>query len=85
MKNSIDIKQLLNVFNKVTREGVKKEDRYVLNQIVAWTDFDGYTCFMEYKDVKITIYFHNKYHVEAPNERSLEAFEELIDKMARVH
>lgn len=84
MKNSIDIKQLLNVFNKITRDGVKKDDSYVLNQIAAWTDFDGYTCFLQYQDVKVSIYFHNKYHVEAINERSLEAFEALIAKMAKI-
>ena len=66
---------MLNVFSLITQHGVKKGDQYVLNQVAAWTDFDGYTCFLSDQQVTITLYFHNKYQVDAISTQALEQFE----------
>lgn len=78
MQNRLDVKICLKVFNKVQTEGEKKGDRYYCDSFEAWSDFDGYTCFLRYGDTTVTLMFHGKYHLECPDEQAFERFERKL-------
>ncbi len=46
MKNELDSKFLLQVFDKIRQHGSKNDEHYQLNGITAYTDLDGYTLFV---------------------------------------
>lgn len=81
MKNSIDLKSCLSVYDKVISQGEKSGEEYTLEGIKAWTDFDGYNCFLQYKDVTITLMFHGKYDVKFEQAESLTLFEKKLIAM----
>ncbi|WP_434928296.1 DUF3081 family protein [Shewanella sp. HL-SH8] len=78
MKNEIDIHRALRVFNKVTQYGEKTSDTaesvYHLCGINALTGFDGYTITLSDVQVKLDIFFHNKYQFDYPNNEALDNF-----------
>lgn len=78
MKNSIDLKQCLSVYDKVTSQGETKDGCYYLDGFKAWTDFDGYNCFLQYQDVTVTLMFHGKYDVQFSHADSLKMFEKKL-------
>lgn len=75
---------LLQVFNLVTTNGTKKEGVYELDGIRASHDFDGYTCWLDYKDLNVSLLFHGSYGFEYKDEKTLEIFfnkiANLLDK-----
>jgi hypothetical protein len=79
MKNEIDSKFVLSVFEKMRQQGEKHQDNYVLGGLQAFTDFDGYTLFIEDAQVKLRFGFHNQYDFEYLKE---EHFEQFIKKMS---
>ena len=78
MKNEIDIHRALRVFNKVATLGEKQSDNiqsvYRLCGLNALTDFDGYTIILSDAQVRLDIFFHNKYKFDYPNNEALENF-----------
>ena len=78
MKNEIDIHRALRVFNSITLLGEKQTNdisaSYQLCGINAETDFDGYTITLSDAQVCLTIYFHNKYQFDYPNNDALDNF-----------
>jgi hypothetical protein len=74
MKNDIDSKFVLSVFDKIMKHAEKKGDEYFLMGIKGYTDFDGYTLFMEDAQVKLDYGFHNQYHFNYEKEEHLEKF-----------
>ncbi len=79
----MNIKNYLRLFNKVVNNGMRQGDKYELEQIMAWHDFDGYTCYLGYKDVTMSIYFHNKYEFDYQDKHSLQAFHKLAEQQGR--
>ena len=80
MKNSIDLKTCLSVYDRVMSEGKNSGEYREFKGLRAWTDFDGYHCFLQFKDVTVTLMFHGKYDVQFENADSLKMFEKkLID------
>ena len=78
MKNSIDLKQCLHIYDKVVSEGEAVDGCYHLNGMKAWTDFDGYNCFLQYPDVTVTLMFHGKYDVQFSSTDSLNKFDKKL-------
>ena len=74
MENQIDIKRCLKVFNMVRTLGKKDSSVYSYNGFKAWTDFDGYTCYLQYGNATLTLHFHSKYHFEYPSHHDYELF-----------
>lgn len=73
----------LNLFNQVISKGEKQGDgKYHFKQFQAWHDHDGYTCYMSFKDLVLTIYFHSKYDYEYQDEQTLNAFELVVEHFA---
>ncbi len=78
---NLETRDYLSVFNKIATEGEKKENRYVLKGINAWHDYDGYTCFLEYKDLTLTLLFHGKYSFDFSNKQTMVDFIAKIKKL----
>ncbi len=64
MDNRLTIKEFLRVFDCVRSSGKLLDNRYVLDEISAWHDYDGYTCWLGYKDVTVTLMFHGSLKIE---------------------
>ncbi len=83
MKNELDSKFLLSVFDKVRTHGEVSDEQYRLEGILAYTDFDGYTVYIEDAQVKLSFGFHNQYHYEYDAPSHLEAFEKKLHYIAK--
>ncbi|MBT81958.1 MAG: hypothetical protein CL587_16390 [Alteromonadaceae bacterium] len=81
MKNELESKFLLQVFDKIRQSGEKKDDKYLLNGIVAFTDHDGYTLFIEDAKVKLQFGFHNQYHFDYPSQDAYDQFEKKLKEI----
>ena len=46
MKNEMDSKFILSIFEKIRENGEKKGEGYFLGGITAFSDYDGYTCLL---------------------------------------
>ena len=74
MKNDIDSKFILGVFEKIRQQGEHKDEHYFLEGLEGYTDFDGYTLYIEDAQVQLRFGFHNQYHFEYEKEQHLEQF-----------
>lgn len=72
--NKLQVKEFLYIFNEVTAQGTKVDGKYELMGLSAWHDFDGYTCFIGYKDLTLTLLFHGRYTFDYQDEETLNAF-----------
>lgn len=84
MNDKLNIKKALRVFDKVLTQGKRIEDRYQLNGITAYTDFDGYTATLCNDYVRLDIFFHNKINFSYSNDREREIFLEKINTMDKI-
>lgn len=71
----------LSVFNHIIEQGDKRDNKYHSHGLSAWHDFEGYTCYLGYQGLTMTIYFHNKYTYDSPSSQTQAEFESLIDKL----
>lgn len=71
----------LNVYNHIVSHGEKQAESYVLGELSAWHDFDGYTCYIGYKDLVMTLYFHSRFSYDYENDETYKAFSLLIESM----
>jgi hypothetical protein len=74
------LSQYLYVFNKVVATGDKRDEKFYLDGISAWHDFDGYTCYLSYKDMTLSLYFHGRFLFDYEDEQSLKQFNRLVKK-----
>ena len=74
MKNEIDSKLILQVFDIIRLQGEKRGESYFLHGIEASSDFDGYTLFLQDAQVQLSFGFHNQYHLEYSNDEHLQQF-----------
>jgi hypothetical protein len=81
LKNNIDSKFLLSVFEKIRQYGESKDNAYHLGGVKAFTDFDGYTVYMEDATVKLSFGFHNQYHFDYDNQAQFDAFEKKLQNI----
>ena len=78
MKNEIESRFLLSVFDKIRNHGVLSDREYLLDGITAYTDHDGYTLFIEDALVKLRFGFHNQYHFDYAKPQHKESFEKKL-------
>lgn len=81
MKNELDQRLVLKVFEKVRQHGEKTPQGHQLEGMHAYTDFDGYTAFLAYQEVVLTLGFHNQYQFDYPNRHQLELFMNKIKQL----
>lgn len=82
MQNSIDVKAVLLIFQHVITNGEQQGEKYHYEELFAWTDFDGYTCYLSDGKVTVTVFFHNKYDIDFETEADLSKFEKNIKRFA---
>ncbi|WP_158768777.1 DUF3081 domain-containing protein [Paraglaciecola sp. L1A13] len=83
MKNDIDSKFILSVFEKIREKGERKGEGYLLGGVTAFSDFDGYTIFMEDQLVKLRFGFHNQYHFDYEKDEHMAQFEKKLKAIAK--
>jgi hypothetical protein len=49
----------------------------------AWHDFDGYTCYLGYKDLVMHVYFHSQFSYDYADRKTLIDFERLVEHMKK--
>lgn len=81
MKNHIDLKHSLSVFNYICEHGERDSGKYQLEGVSAWHDFDGYTCYLQFNQVTLSMFFHGKYQLEYATQAEFNAFELKISRM----
>ena len=79
MQNEIDSKMLLRVFEKIRLNGKREQDNYLLEGVTAFSDFDGYTVYLQDAKVKMSFGFHNTYHFDYDASKDFEAFEKKLN------
>lgn len=73
----------LSVFNNIIKQGEKHNGKYYSHGLSAWHDFDGYTCYLGYQGLTMTLYFHNRYTYDTPDRETLIEFEAFIDNLVQ--
>lgn len=81
MKNEIDSKFILGIFDKIRQHGEEHDGVYQLNGVKAFTDFDGYTLFLEDARVKLSFGFHNQYQFDYESKDHFDAFEKKLKQI----
>ncbi|MAI36441.1 MULTISPECIES: DUF3081 domain-containing protein [Alteromonas] len=85
MKNELDSKFLLQVFDKIRQHGSKEGDEYKLMGITAFTDHDGYTLYIEDVNVKLRFGFHNQYHFDYDSSDHYDSFEKKLKQIDKTY
>lgn len=64
MKNDIDSKTVLCVFEYIQQHGETSDNGKTCDGVTAFTDFDGYTIYLKTNTATLSLGFHNTYHLE---------------------
>lgn len=72
--NTLKYREFLRVFDLISTKGIKSGSEYEFVGIRAQHDFDGYTCWLSYKDLTVTLLFHGKFEVEFDNKDTFDEF-----------
>ncbi|MFB0980619.1 MAG: DUF3081 family protein [Alteromonadaceae bacterium] len=70
----IQLRDFLQIYDAISTNGVKVDGVYEYLDIKAWHDFDGYTCWIGYKDLTITLLFHGRFDMDYKYEDTLKQF-----------
>lgn len=81
MKNEIDSRYILRIFEKIRQHGKCDAGEFHLEGLKAFTDFDGYTVFIEDALVKLRFGFHNQYHFDYEDPAHFEAFDKKMKQV----
>lgn len=81
MNEKIDIRQALRVFDKMTIDGQRIGNEYHLDDLVAYTDFDGYTVTIRSNHASLDVFFHNKFSFKYTNDKEKAFFLKKIDEL----
>lgn len=78
MQDQIDTRLMLQAYEKITTHGEKLageiDNMHRLEGVTAFSDFDGYTLYLEDAEVKLQTGFHNTYKLDYNSNRALENF-----------
>lgn len=67
MDDRLTTNVFLRVFDRIRCQDESSEEKYPLGKLYAWHDYDGYTCWISYKDVTVTLMFHGSLNIEYSN------------------
>ena len=79
--NKEKMRNILETFELITSKGVKENNVYQFSGLRAWHDFDGYICWLAYRDLTITLLFHGKYQLDYENNETLADFFKKSDQL----
>ena len=78
---NMNMSRYLYVFNYVLENGTKRQGKFHFSELSAWHDFDGYTCYLGYKDLTMSLYFHNRFEFDYQKKATLNDFKLLVNKI----
>lgn len=83
MKNELESRLVLSVFEKIRQHGELKSDAqfdkiHFLEGVSATTDFDGYTLYLKDATVSLSFGFHNQYQYDSETHEQVEQFEKKL-------
>lgn len=84
MKNKVDISVALLAYDKIIHQGSKGEQGHEFEGLTASSDFDGYTLVLQDKLSSLTIFFHNKYELEGPDNKAMDRLIKNIEYVAKL-
>ena len=71
------------VLTKGTRIGSITDSKYELDGLTAWHDYDGYTCYLRYKDLTLTLLFHGKFAIDYQDKKTVTEFYEKSKRILK--
>ncbi|HEA17976.1 MAG: DUF3081 domain-containing protein [Pseudoalteromonas prydzensis] len=81
MKNDIETKQILSVYEQIIQHGDANEDGKHYKGLTAFSDIDGYTIYLKGSGVLLSFGFHNTYHLDYEHEKHKDDF---LKKLANI-
>jgi len=76
----MNLSPYLHVFNIVLSQGEKRQSVFYFGELSAWHDFDGYTCYLGYKDLTLRLSFHSQFAYEFESKATMTEFNALIEQ-----
>jgi hypothetical protein len=76
---TLKARDFLIVFNLILTDGVKVEGEHNFLGIRAWHDFEGYTCWLAYKDLTVTLLFHGSFFIDYEQKDTLDEFYKKVN------
>ncbi len=85
MKKEVsNTKFFLRVFELVSKKGTIHNGCREFNGVKAWHDFDGYTCWLAYKDLTVTLLFHGGLSIDFDSHATLNEFRQKFDILSEI-
>jgi len=83
MKKNTTLKtrDFLQIFYLIEKKGIKTDGVSEFLGLRAWHDFDGYTCWLSYKDLTITLLFHGKLGLDYTNKETFDDFHKKVNSL----
>ena len=82
-EHQITLMDNLSAFNEIITKGERVDSEYQLSGVKAWHDYDGYTCYIGYKDLTLTLLFHGKLSMDYQDKKTLAEFYDKIEKILK--
>ncbi|ASM56141.1 MULTISPECIES: DUF3081 domain-containing protein [Pseudoalteromonas] len=82
MKNEIDNKQILAVYERIIQRGEMQDDAKHYQGVTAYSDADGYTIYLQGSGVELRFGFHNTYHLDYEHEKQKDDFLKKLHNIA---
>jgi DUF3081 family protein len=82
-EHQITLMDNLSAFNEIITKGERVDSEYQLSGVKAWHDYDGYTCYIGYKDLTLTLLFHGKLSMDYQDKKTLAEFYDKIKKILK--
>ncbi|MFT6787210.1 MAG: hypothetical protein ACJAVX_000554 [Pseudoalteromonas rhizosphaerae] len=74
MKNDIEGKQILAVYEQIIQHGEINNEGKHYKGLTAFSDIDGYTIYLKGSGVLLRFGFHNTYHLDYEHEKHKDDF-----------
>lgn len=74
MKNEIDGRQILAVYERIIQLGKNTDDGKHYMGLTAFSDIDGYTIYLKGSGVLLRFGFHNTYHLDYEHNKHKDDF-----------
>lgn len=84
MKEKVDVRQALRVFQYVSDSGQPHPGGYRLDGVTASNEQDGYTVVLDDGKVCLRLGFHNSYSVDFDSRHDFNEFLAHLDKLDRL-
>ncbi|MDB2356264.1 MULTISPECIES: DUF3081 domain-containing protein [unclassified Pseudoalteromonas] len=74
MKNEIEGKQVLAVYEQIIQHGENTQEGKLYMGLTAYSDIDGYTIYLKGSGVLLRFGFHNTYHLDYEHDKHKDDF-----------